>query len=260
MRRLALGCAVLLMATAGWGCAESAHQVERERLSGAIPASLRHLVDNQITFADVKATPANFVGKTVLFGGNVIRAVRKRDKTEVEVLQLPTDAEGVPTDDRAQSQGRFIMEQDKFLDPATLEPGTPITVVGTVTGETTRPLGEGEDPYTYPVLQIAQILNWPTLPQTNAVGGWPYQYNPYAFYGPGYWGPAYYGGPFWYPWGMGGYYGGSRYYGGGAGGGSRFSGTPPAHFGGSGGGSIGGGSSGGGSAPSLPPHFRKGRD
>ncbi|MFO0774839.1 MAG: Slp family lipoprotein [Nitrospiraceae bacterium] len=245
------------------GCAESAHQLEYERLQGMGPQSLRHLVDSQATYAEVKAAPANFTGKTVMFGGTVIRAVRKQNKTEVEVLQLPTDAEGVPVEDRSQSQGRFIMEQESFLDPATLEAGAPITVIGRVLGETTRPLSEGQDPYTYPVLQIAQILNWQTLPQSNQVGGWAYQYNPYAFYGPGYWGPAFYGGPFWYPWGYGGYYGGryggGRYYGGsGSGsGGSSYSGTPPPQFRGGGGGGFSGGSSGGGGG-SVPPQFRKG--
>ncbi len=254
--------ATLLMAIALTACAESAHQTGLGQLGQHIPEDLRRLVDESITYQDVKASPGSYSGKTVMFGGVVIRAKRLRDRTEVEMLQLPLGTDGIPVEDRSQSQGRFILMEESFLDPATLEAGTPLTAIGTVEGEITRPLSEGEDTYTYPVIRIRQLLNWPTLPQANTVGGWAYQYNPYAFYGPSYWGPSYYGYPYWSPWGYGGY---GRYYGGyydpprsRSSGGGASSGSIPPQFGGSGGSS--GSSSSGSPSQSIPPQFQKRRD
>lgn len=251
-RSLALAFALLGLTA----CAESAHQTGLSYLSQQVSEDLRRLVDTSVSFADLQANPGSYNGKTVIFGGEVIRAKRVKDTTEVELLQLPLDADGIPTQDRSQSQGRFLTQQDTFLDPATLDAGTALTVVGTVEGNTVRPLSEGEDNYTYPMLRIIQLLNWKTLPETNVGGGWPYQYNPYAYYGPSYWGPGYYAYPFWSPWG---YWGRGYWY-------PPPVVSPPApsippgarppQFRGSGSSMPGG--SGFGAAPrSLPPQFQK---
>ncbi len=251
---------LLLMGLLLAGCAESAHQTGLGQLGNRVSEDVRRLVDESITFQDVKAAPESYGGKMVMFGGEVIRARRLKDQTEVEILQLPLGSDGIPIDDRSQSQGRFLAVEGGFLDPATVPQGTPLTVVGTVEGERVRPLSEGEDPYAYPVLRIVQLLNWQTLPSSNQVGAWPYHYNPYAYYGPSYWGPSYYTSPFWYPWGYGGYWGYGRGYpgsgapsGGLPSGGS--SGSPPPQFRGSGASSLGGGS--GSSGGSIPPQFQK---
>ena len=191
-------------------CAESAHQTKLAQLEDRVSDDARRLVDESITFADVRTAPATYVGQTVMLGGRVIGARLVPDKTEVEVLQLPLDADGIPVGDRGQSQGRFVAEQESFLDPATLPRDTPVTIIGTVEGEVTRIIaggnGSGEETtYTYPVVRIVQILNWPTLPAINTTAPWPYQYNPYAHYGPAFWGRAFYTSPFWYPRGYGGF-------------------------------------------------------
>ncbi len=236
-------------------CAESAHQTGLAQLDRRISEDVRRLVDESVSFSDVKGAPESYNGKTVLFGGEVIRAKRIKDKTEVEILQLPLGADGIPVQDRSQSQGRFVAQEDTFLDPATLQPGTPLTVVGTVDGEIRRPLTDGEDEYLYPVLRIVQLLNWPTLPESNSTGAWPYQYNPYAYYGPSYWGPSYYAYPFWYPSGYLGFWSRPWFYGprsrsGGFNSGSPSGGVPP-QFGGS------GSSSSGSFSRPVPPQFRK---
>lgn len=186
-------------------CADSAHQSGLAQLDRRISDDVRRLVDESVTFADVKSSATRYTGQTVMLGGRVLSVRLLSNKTEVEILQLPLGSDGIPGDAASQSQGRFLAEADSFLDPATLPPETPVTVIGMVEGEITRSLGEASNAYTYPVLRIVQILNWPTLPTTNAIAPWPYQYNPYAHYGPSYWGPAYHPSPYWYPWGYGGY-------------------------------------------------------
>ena len=150
-----------------------------------------------------------------MVGGTVIRAKRMEAETEVEVLQLPTEKDGPLSDDRLRSEGRFLAVRGAFLDPASLPQGTPITVIGTVKGETTRQLDESD--YTYPILEIKHIIDWNSIasqrrrdrsPYYGAYSP-PYGYSGFYPYG-GFWGP--YGGY----WGGGGFYG-RPYFGGGGG-------------------------------------------
>ena len=111
-----------------------------------------------LTFLQVKATPDSFKGQPVVFGGEVLTARRLKDGTRIEILQLPLDKSTRPGYDLTQSQGRFIANQREFLDPATLPPGTSVTVTGEVTGSITLPLDETD--YTYSVIDIKQLRVW----------------------------------------------------------------------------------------------------
>jgi len=147
---------------------------------------------NLLTFPQFKASPDSFKDQSVVFGGEVLTARRLKDGTRIEILQLPLDRSTRPGHDLTQSQGRFIAVQREFLDPATVPPGTRVTVTGEVTGSVTLPLDETD--YSYPVIAIKQLRVWPRsedMPPSIR----PYYYN----MGPGaYWGP--YWSPFWRPW------------------------------------------------------------
>jgi outer membrane lipoprotein len=180
-------------------CAESAHQVQRNAVHSDVPPELEKQIDTSVAFADLHAAPGNYVGRVIMIGGVVIRAKRTKAQTEIEVLQLPTEAGGPMTAERLRSEGRFLAVQEAFLDPASVPPGTPITVIGVVRGSTTRPLDESE--YTYPVLAIKHLIDWRAVAAQQSGGG------AAAFYGPYYqplgywWGPyGYYPYPWWpYP-------------------------------------------------------------
>ena len=112
-----------------------------------------------------------------------------KDGTRIEILQLPLDRSTHPVYDLTQSQGRFIAIYREFLDPATIPPGTRITVTGEISRSMTLPLDETD--YTYPVLNINRVQVWPTSENM------PTRMRPYM--GPGsYWGP--YWGPYWSHW------------------------------------------------------------
>lgn len=141
------------------------------------------------TFLQVKATPDSFQGQPAVFGGTVLTARRQKDGTKIEILQLPLDRSTRPGYDLTQSQGRFIAIYREFLDPATIPPGTRITVTGEISRSMTLPLDETD--YTYPVLNITRVQVWPTSENMSP------RMRPYM--GPGsYWGP--YWGPYWNPW------------------------------------------------------------
>jgi outer membrane lipoprotein len=71
------------------GCAQSAHQTGQDVLDKIVPAELLAQVDQSISFADLRSPPDNYIGRTVLFGGTAIKSQRVKDRTEIEILQLP---------------------------------------------------------------------------------------------------------------------------------------------------------------------------
>jgi outer membrane lipoprotein len=237
---------LLVVATAAIlsGCAQSAHQSGRDLLDKILPHELQRQVDESVSFTDLKTNSGAYQGKTVMLSGIVVRSKRVKDATEIEVLQIPTGSGAAPEKNRARSEGRFIAKKSgEFLDPAVVDPGTPLTVVGEVREPVTRSLDDGE--YTYPVLDIKHLVDWDEVnPQMRAAPyAYPYGRSMYA-YPYSYWGSPYGG---FGPYGYGGWYGGGYpyygypYYGpgfrGGSGGSSGPSGPPPS---------------------SVPPQFKKG--
>ena len=169
-------------------CAESAHQVQRHAGHIDVPFELARQIDTSVNFVDVKAAPANYVGRVIMAGGVVISAKRTKDQTEIEILQLPTEGGEPSTTDRLRSEGRFLAVREEFLDPASVPPGTPITVIGVVKGSTTRPLDDSE--YIYPILDIKHLTDWSVVASQQSGG------SAAAFYGPhyspfGFWGRSY---------------------------------------------------------------------
>ena len=172
-------------------CAESAHQLKRNTLHIDVPPELEKQIDASVNFVDLQAAPANYVGRVVMVGGVVIRAKRTKDQTEIEVLQLPTEGGAPSTTERLRSEGRFLAVREEFLDPASVPPSTPITVIGVVSGSTTRPLDETD--YTYPILDIKHLVDWSTVASQRSGSG-----GAAAFYGPYYSPFGYWGGPYGY--------------------------------------------------------------
>lgn len=153
-----------------------------------IPASLQTQVDQTLTFSQLKESPPSYKGRLLLLGGEVLTAKRLKEGTRIEVLQLPLDGYQAPDMDRTTSQGRFLAFQKDFLDPATVPPGTRVTIVGEVTGATTLALDETD--YTYPTVEIRSLKVW-HQPLGSSV--WP---GPYV--APYYWGPYWGRYPYWW--------------------------------------------------------------
>ena len=88
----------------------------------------------------------------------MLKAKRLKEGTQLEFLQLPLDPHDKPIPDRQRSEGRFLAIQQEFLDPATLEAGTKMTVVGEVSGGKIEPLDDIE--YRYPILIVRHLHTW----------------------------------------------------------------------------------------------------
>src|SRR5437867_10196171 len=142
------------------GCASSSH--DTFQLEYQLPPELQSRVEQRISFANIKADPAAYKGHIILLGGEVLTAKRLADRTRLEILHLPLNEFNEPTMNRTASQGRFIAFQKEFLDPATVPPGTRVTVAGEVTGTTEGDLDEMK--YTYVTLDVRHFQVWPQAP------------------------------------------------------------------------------------------------
>jgi outer membrane lipoprotein len=153
-----------------------------------VPLELARQIDTSVNFVDLKAAPDNYVGRVIMAGGVVISAKRTKNQTEIEILQLPTEGGEPSTTDRLRSEGRFLAVREEFFDPASVPPGTPVTVIGVVKGSTTRPLDDSE--YVYPILDIKHLTDWSAVAAQQSGGSTATFYGPY--YSPfGYWGGPY---------------------------------------------------------------------
>jgi outer membrane lipoprotein len=122
-----------------------------------ISEGLRKLAETSPDFAVIRAEPEAHKGSIVIWGGEVIETVPRKNESVLTVLQMPLRATGRPSQ-REESQGRFLVKVDRFLDPALYERGREITVGGEVVGAEQRPLGEIQ--YTYPVVKAIELHLW----------------------------------------------------------------------------------------------------
>lgn len=151
--------------------------------STVVPASLEAQLDKTLTFSQIRDSPDSYRGHLLVLGGEVLSAKRLKEGTRIEVLEIPLDRSLQPETDRTLSRGRFFAIQKDFLDPATLPPGTRVTVVGEASGSVTDKLDETE--YTYPVVLIRSLKVWAKTE--------PYSHVPYYYYPPSYyWRPYYF--------------------------------------------------------------------
>ncbi len=184
------------------GCAQSAHQLQRNPALAEVPSQLEQSIDRSFSFTELKASPSTFLGKVVELGGIVLHAKRAKERTEIEVLQLPLTKVSDSGEIRTASQGRFIAIQKSFLDPATVEVGSRIIIIGEVAGDVTRPLDEIN--YAYPLIDMKHLVLLAGSATSPAQYGTYYDPGYYGAYGADpYWGAPYYWGV---PYGYGGYY------------------------------------------------------
>lgn len=148
-----------------------------------IPETLEGQVNEKATFQTVQASPQSYKGELVVWGGEVLKATRLEKQTRLEVLQLPLTDDLVPAADRAESKGRFIAydRQGDILDPAVVQEGTKVTIVGPVLDPLKTPSDAGRE--AYPVIGIRDMTVW----DKKMSRAWAYPY-----YGP-YYGHYYYG-------------------------------------------------------------------
>ena len=142
--------------------------------SNVISRAARAQVTPNLTFSQVRADPAAYIGKHLLLGGQIVRTRIGKKGSELEVFRYRLDHWGEPIA-AGRGGGRFLVHTERFLDPVLYSPGRLITLVGTVIGQARRPLGPIT--YTYPVFRLGENYVWAT-PFRRALY-WPNIYAPF---------------------------------------------------------------------------------
>jgi len=124
-----------------------------------IPEALQPQIDQNLTFTEVLTSPGSYRGRLMLLGGEILKAKRLKEGTQVELLQLPLNKDQEPTTDLTRSQGRMLVLHQTSLDPATLTPGMLVTFVGEVSGAIIEKIDEAD--YRYPTLTVKYWYVWP---------------------------------------------------------------------------------------------------
>lgn len=121
-----------------------------------ISRSLRNAAAGQPSFAEIARDPSVHQGETLVVSGVLLGAFpEKEGGTVLEVLQVPADDAGRPTDpDR--SQGRLLVLSPKRLDPAVYRPGRQVAVGGPIVRAETREV-PGDGTITYPVVEAREL-------------------------------------------------------------------------------------------------------
>jgi outer membrane lipoprotein len=165
--------------------------------SQLVPSEMEADIARDVPFEVLKENSEKFKGRLVVLGGKVLSAKRLKTETRIEVLELLLDKSDRPVMDLNASKGRFLAIQQDFLDPATLPPGTLVSLIGEVSGTTTMALDEVQ--YDYLTVKLKTLKVWPPIQRYDyPVGGpWPYPYGPWPpYWRSPFWGPY----PFWGPW------------------------------------------------------------
>lgn len=129
-----------------------------------LPGELRvEGVRRELGFSAVRGSPTSYLGQRVMWGGRILHCANERERTILEVLELPLDGSGRPVEgDR--SGGRFLVHWEGFHDCAIYEPGRHVTVIGEVKDE--KEARVGEMPYRYVVLSASKVHLWPREKET----------------------------------------------------------------------------------------------
>ncbi len=106
----------------------------------------RQAADTSPDLSLVFKNPMDYIGASVVLGGNVVSAVNEQDGTYVEVIQKPLDYRGRPKN-TDQSLGRFLVFHEGYLETAVFSKAENVTVAGEVMGSRQGQLGEMEYPY-----------------------------------------------------------------------------------------------------------------
>jgi outer membrane lipoprotein len=154
------------------------------------PAPIRNAPAVNLSVDEVRADVNRFIGSPVRWGGTISKVENKANQTWIEIIARDLHKDAQPKIS-GPSGGRFIASFQGFADPAVYSVGDLLTVVGSIEGKATRPIGEYS--YDFPVVAVTGSYLW----RVEAAPG-PADYPPpWWYYDPWPIFPGYYSPYFW---------------------------------------------------------------
>ena len=145
-----------------------------------LPVAIKNPPAVDLKYNEVIGNPSKHQGMPVRWGGTIIDVENEETLTRLQVLYYPLDSDGQPKLNKA-SEGRFVLESPKFLDPAVYRKSSEITVAGTLIGETPRKVGNKT--LKLPLISAQTLHLWPESYKNECryYGYYPYYYGIYPF-------------------------------------------------------------------------------
>jgi outer membrane lipoprotein len=164
-----------------------------------IPPTIEDPPAFDLGYSSATQNTTHYKNAPVRWGGVIAEVENEQNESFLQVLLYPLNSYGRPLLDE-QPQGRFVIKNNKFLDPLVYAKNSEITVAGTLNGTVNRTIDKKT--VTLPLVTSTTLYLWPTY-DPNYYG----YYGGYSGYGYGSFGYGY--GGFGFP-----YYGYPSYYGG----------------------------------------------
>lgn len=144
---------------------------------------------NDITYQQLTQHVDQFQHEIVRWGGVIVDVENAEDRARLTVVHFPLTRYGKPITSE-NSDGRFVVLSERFLDPIIYSKGKLITVIGQVDGSETQKIDKRT--LTLPVILLQENHLWP---ENYTEGSRPY--NPkhdapflgYGYYGTGSYSP-----------------------------------------------------------------------
>jgi len=130
-------------------------------ISGCGPVLSQAVIDESdanVLLGELQRSPENYLGKSVLFGGTIVRAGNDASGSWAEILQRPLGYRLEPKLND-QTGGRLLLKSNEIWDEQIFAKGRKITLVGKVEGKETRSLEAIT--YDYPILRVTEYHLWP---------------------------------------------------------------------------------------------------
>jgi outer membrane lipoprotein len=162
----------------------------------SIPPTIEDPPALDLAYSAAIQDPTRYKSLPVRWGGVIAEVENEQKDSLLQVLLYPLNSYGRPMLDE-QPQGRFVVKNDKFLDPLVYAKNTEITVAGILNGTINRTIGKKE--VTLPLVLSTTIYLWSAYDLNNYYGYGGYGYGGYGYGGFGYGYPYYnYGYPSFY--------------------------------------------------------------
>jgi outer membrane lipoprotein len=154
----------------------------------SLPKTIQDPPSYDLQLENVAGQAENYVNHPIRWGGKIVTVNNDNEQSLLQIVQFPLNSYGKPVVDK-DSQGRFLLQTEQFLDPEVYKPGKLVTFSGTIHSEQQR-LIDKKTLY-LPVVQMAVSHLWSKQQSVRPYYGGRYldPYQGYGYYGRRYYSP-----------------------------------------------------------------------
>lgn len=124
----------------------------------SLPKTIQDPPADDLQLDEVLGQLLKYKNSSVRWGGKIITVNNDEQGSLLQIVQFPLNNIGRPVVSK-NSQGRFLVESNLFLDPEVFKTGTLATFSGVIKGQKTRQIDKMQ--LVLPVIQLQDSHLWP---------------------------------------------------------------------------------------------------